>query len=649
MPEDEELSPILENLVVLSWLKLIHPSLPRLVKQQYGTELRSCTLALIKPDISQALESLLDEIRASDDAKILRTAVSADSHRRPAQNSKAPYKTATRRPRPDRVCPLCKQAGRSETKHFLSECSHLPDCDRRYIVKARQITDILDDDSGTDDDLDPFTPTYDPIDKQAKPNAVAFRIQTRQSPYIDVHHVIRVTVDSGATGNMIRHSTAKRLGSRVIASSQSVHQADGSSPLQVIGETRVTFTRDQREFKFEGLVVENLDVDVLAGTPFMEANDVAVRPAKREVILGDGTVYEYGSSIPKGLSTAARRAFLIRTPTPPKTIWPGEFLEIQLPDDAQPDAEYAVEPRTDTSSVRRVKPSQIWPQPCVVPSVARKIRIPNLSTEPHTLKRNEHLCQAIPVFEPKVDPTVDTMPKPPSPRPTKTNHSSTVQVDPDNLLPQDVKSQFQSLLIEYDSIFDPKIKGYNDSAGPFKAKVNMGPVEPPQRKGCLPQYNRGKLVELQETFDHLGVFQRPEEAGVAVEYLNPSFLVKKSNGGHRLVTAFADVGRYSKPQPSLLPDVDSTLRHIAQWRHIIKTDLTSAFYQIPLAQESMKYCGVATPFKGVRVYKQSAMGMPGSETALEELMCLVLVSCYRKAPWSKSPTTYTVVAITPRS
>ena len=38
----------------------------------------------------------------------------------------------------------------------------------------------------------------------------------------------------------------------------------------------------------------------------------------------------------------------------------------------------------------------------------------------------------------------------------------------------------------------------------------------------------------------------------------------------------------------------------------------------------MKYCGVATPFKGVRVYTRSAMGMPGSETVLEELMCRVL-------------------------
>ena len=38
----------------------------------------------------------------------------------------------------------------------------------------------------------------------------------------------------------------------------------------------------------------------------------------------------------------------------------------------------------------------------------------------------------------------------------------------------------------------------------------------------------------------------------------------------------------------------------------------------------MKYCGIATPFKGVRVYARSAMGMPGSETALEELLCRVL-------------------------
>ena len=36
---DEELTPTLENMVVLTWLKLLQSDLPALVKQRYGTEL----------------------------------------------------------------------------------------------------------------------------------------------------------------------------------------------------------------------------------------------------------------------------------------------------------------------------------------------------------------------------------------------------------------------------------------------------------------------------------------------------------------------------------------------------------------------------------------------------------------------------------
>ena len=216
--EDEELTPTLENFVVLTWLRLIHPSLPRLVKQRYGTELRSRTLASIKPEISQALSSLLEEIRASDDAKILRAAV-ADDFRRPRPGGRSDPKTRTRHPRQDKVCPLCKQAGRSNTNHFLSQCTFLPDNDRRFMVKARQIVGILDDEQDTNYDLDPDPPC--PETTLPTPDVVAYRVQTRQSPYMDVfhgHRVVRITIDSGATGNMIRHSTAKHLGCPIISS-----------------------------------------------------------------------------------------------------------------------------------------------------------------------------------------------------------------------------------------------------------------------------------------------------------------------------------------------------------------------------------------------------------------------------------------------
>ena len=87
-----------------------------------------------------------------------------------------------------------------------------------------------------------------------------------------------------------------------------------------------------------------------------------------------------------------------------------------------------------------------------------------------------------------------------------------------------------------------------------------------------------------------------------------------------MVTAFAEVGRYSKPQPSLMPDEDSALRSIARWKNLITSDLTSAFYQIPLSKSSMKYCSV-------RVYTRCATGMPGSEMALEEFIFRVLGNC----------------------
>jgi hypothetical protein len=194
-------------------------------------------------------------------------------------------------------------------------------------------------------------------------------------------------------------------------------------------------------------------------------------------------------------------------------------------------------------------------------------------------------------------------------------------------MPPDVHAKFDKLHHEYDEVFHPTISKYNGASGPIESIVNIGPVQPPQRKGRLPSYNREMLLALQSKFDELesaGVFAKPEQVNVHVQNLNLSFLVRKPNGDFRLVTSFAEVGKYSKPQPSLMQNVDGVLRAIAGWRFIIITDLLKSFYQIPLSHSSMKYCGVTTPYKGTRVYTRCAMGMPGSETSLEELMSRVL-------------------------
>ena len=135
---DEELTPSLENIIVLTWLRLIHADLPTLVKQRYGTEpLRSQTLASLKPEISQALDALLDEIHSSNEAKVLRTAFRRSSQQR--DNRSTSSQPSNNKGGATKCCPICKQAKRSQFQHYLSKCPFLPNEDRQYLTRTRQV------------------------------------------------------------------------------------------------------------------------------------------------------------------------------------------------------------------------------------------------------------------------------------------------------------------------------------------------------------------------------------------------------------------------------------------------------------------------------------------------------------------------------
>ena len=220
--------------MVLTWLRLIHADLPGLVKQRYGTELRSRSLASLKPEISQALESLLEEIGTSADAKILRT--TASKLRPPS--TKAPYHT----PQPItkrfvKSCPLCKQAGRND-HHFLSKRTYLPPEDRAFLAKAR-LTSSLDVEDETEDS-DSFSPpeaedTVPPSFPSA--STVSRRVSTKQSPNFNAyyrHHPLELTLDTGAETSMIKASVASNIDAPIMKTSQQALQADGVTQLLLL-------------------------------------------------------------------------------------------------------------------------------------------------------------------------------------------------------------------------------------------------------------------------------------------------------------------------------------------------------------------------------------------------------------------------------
>ena len=68
------------------------------------------------------------------------------------------------------------------------------------------------------------------------------RVNVSQSPFLHAfysHHPLRLTMDTGAETNLMRASLVRHIGAKVTKSSQTALQADGRTPLTVVGETRL--------------------------------------------------------------------------------------------------------------------------------------------------------------------------------------------------------------------------------------------------------------------------------------------------------------------------------------------------------------------------------------------------------------------------
>ena len=208
------------------------------------------------------------------------------------------------------------------------------------------------------------------------------------------HHPLRLTIDTGAETNMMRASLARHIGAKVIESSQNILQADGCTPLTVVGETRLPLIRHSSSLTLEALVVEDLHVDILAGTPFMTSNDIAVCPARCEIIIAGCHVASYGCSQSPQSHYTVRACHLLCALSTNTTVWLGEFLEIDASSELLKDSTLAIESRMDSVSSSHLKPTHTWPHPDIVQSIGSKLRLLNDTEEPSLVHKNDHLCQA---------------------------------------------------------------------------------------------------------------------------------------------------------------------------------------------------------------------------------------------------------------
>ena len=110
------------------------------------------------------------------------------------------------------------------------------------------------------------------------------------------HIPITLCLDSGAESNMISQRECTRMGLRPSRTNQGATQADRTTALDVIGEiSEVNVKKGSHTFKLDALVIRDDIGDIIAGEPFLERNDIGIRPAKRQIIIQGREIISFAS------------------------------------------------------------------------------------------------------------------------------------------------------------------------------------------------------------------------------------------------------------------------------------------------------------------------------------------------------------------
>ena len=471
------------------------------------------------------------------------------------------------------------------------------------------------------------------------------------------HFPVSLILDTGAEHNVISDTVVKKLGIPILKTSSEAQQVDKS-------RISVLVSNASDSWQFDALVCVGIGDVVIAGNPFLEQGINPITYKNITEILRDGSI----RTIPwRPIKTLPSKPTISLLRVPEKiTVYPDEYFEIEAPPEvAKYDAsEILLLPRmhsktriVDCSHITQPRPSpphspsdpnpDHWPAYDLVPFpppqfthiVGGKIRILNTSPLPVTISKNDQIADIRFVSDqnsPSFDPALYPRPTPSVP----VCEVDKVTLDPDNQLSNAERKLFQDINKEFSAIFSSKLGRYNGSLGNLDAKLvlNNDKIDPPSFP-CKRIIQSEKLDDMkQNIMDQMeadGILVRPEDLGVTLTHVHPSFMVPKMDDGihtgeYRLVTNLQSLSPYIKPTRISLPTIDDAFRKIGKWKYIILLDLKSWHWQIPMAKSSMRYLGTSTPYGGDRVYAVQPQGYLNATENFDRVIQKVLEPALRQ-------------------
>lgn len=237
------MSPPTERLAVYLWLSLIDQRLPAYVARVFAHDLQSKTLKDIQPltvhwlftgrnfdlrGYPNTLHPLF--LQTPNNFWLLKSNV-------PSQQIKSPKKLNST----DKICSICKAAGRKYRGYDVSGCWFLLKVERLEIPKTLQVNVEYPDEEDLLDESQIYCTPDDSCQINSVTSLSAKRVECDTSPFFHAfyqHHPRHVLIDSGATFSIISRSFLQLAGITLQSTLHSARSADISN-LNVEGEVHI--------------------------------------------------------------------------------------------------------------------------------------------------------------------------------------------------------------------------------------------------------------------------------------------------------------------------------------------------------------------------------------------------------------------------
>ena len=185
------------------------------------------------------------------------------------------------------------------------------------------------------------------------------------------------------------------------------------------------------------------------------------------------------------------------------------------------------------------------------------------------------------------------------------------------------RSRMEQLLAAYQDVFSDT-PGRTDLIEHVITVTDETPCFQPSYR--IPEAMRDKVHDELMAMVANGIIEYNDNTA----WNSPLIIVKKADGGIRLVNNFINLNRKTVNEQYVMTNAEELLCRVAGGQYLTKIDLVKSFLQIPLAKESQKYTGFHTPF-GNFTYKMMPMGLRTAPFTAQRLVDRVLRGTHKYA------------------